>query len=165
MNVDATMRTILVASLLVIVIPVTFFCWEMPSANLTATEKELINFSSQPLVISPPRPQATFSGLDCPVRVASKKQPAAGTGVKSLPFGPIPAANSATVPSKPGRRISFDSRPTVSMVYSEGSIKTAIIDGHVLHEGSFFGKYLLVKIEKTRVLMRTAGKDIWLSID
>jgi hypothetical protein len=51
------------------------------------------------------------------------------------------------------------------MVYSEGSIKTAIVDGHVLHEGSTLSKYLVVKIEKTRVLLRTAGKDIWLSID
>ena len=51
------------------------------------------------------------------------------------------------------------------MLYCEGSIKTAIIDGQVLHEGSVLGSYQIVKIEKTRVLLKTAGKEIWLSID
>jgi hypothetical protein len=51
------------------------------------------------------------------------------------------------------------------MIYTEGYVKTAIIDGQVLHEGSFLGSSRIVAIEKSRVLMRTAGKEIWLSID
>jgi hypothetical protein len=44
-------------------------------------------------------------------------------------------------------------------------MKYAIIDGQVLREGSTFGNSLVVKIEKRRVLMRNAGKDLWLSFD
>ena len=177
MTLSSSMKTILTALLLVISIPAGFFFWKMPAAKLSTTENELVNFSSTPLSLSSTRPQAIFSGLDYPVRVtpkqsapaasaeAAKQTPPAATGTKSFPPGPIPAANVPVVVSRPIQRNSFDSQHVVSMIYSEGSIKTAIIDGQVVHEGTTLGASQIVAIEKTRVLIRTAGKDLWLNID
>jgi hypothetical protein len=170
MTIDATIKNILVALLLVIGIPTTFLFWKKPAVNLSTLEKELISFSSQPLTMSPPRSQTVFSALDFPVKVTSK-QPTQATSVaggmsKNFPPGPIPAENAgATAPAKPVQPNSFGSHHVVSMIYSEGSTKTAIIDGHVLHDGSVLGKSQVIRIEKTRVLLRTAGKDLWLNID
>jgi hypothetical protein len=150
------MKSALIGSLLAIAVPGAWFFWKLPPQNLSPAEKELIAFTSPPLTIARPRQQSTFSGLDSPVRAAVIKPP------------PTPAAAGANPPArawKPARRISFDSRPALSMIYCEGSIKTAIIDGHVLHEGSQLGKNRIERIERTRVLMRGSGKDIWLSID
>ena len=145
MTIDATIKNILVALLLVISIPTTYLFWKKPIVKLAASEKELISFSSQPLVMPPPRIQTIFSALDFPVRITSPQPaqptqptqaaPAAAATPKNFPPGPIPAANVvAATPSKPFQPNSFGSHPVVSMIYSEGSIKTAIIDGHVLHE-------------------------------
>jgi hypothetical protein len=182
MNFDATIKNILVALLLVASIPTTFLFWKKPVPIMSASEKELIGFSSQPLTMSPPRSQTVFSALDFPVRITSKQPvqatqppqaapatqaaPVAGGTPKGFPPGPIPSANvGAEAPAKPVQPNSFGSKHVVSMIYSEGSVKTAVIDGNVLHEGSVFGKSQVVSIEKTRVLVRTAGKDIWLKID
>jgi hypothetical protein len=51
------------------------------------------------------------------------------------------------------------------MIYSEGDTNMAIIGGQILHEGSTFGSYQVVKIDKTRVLVRSAGKNLWLNMD
>ena len=171
MNLDSTMKTILVAVLLIISVPVTFLFWKIPATKLSAPEKELMKFTSQPLAMSPPRNQIVFSALDSPVRITPKNAaPVADTVPKGFPPGPIPAANApATIAPaaepKPIQPDSFGSHPVISMVYSEGSVKMAVIDGQVLHEGSLLGKHKVIKIEKTRVLMRIAGKDIWLNID
>jgi len=165
MSVDATMRTVLVAALLAIGLPACLLLWKMPEARLTDSERELIKFSTPPRAAFPPRPRAPFAGLDNPVRAASKQAPAAGVEVKGSAPAPIPAARATRAALKPKLRDSFGSRPTLSMIYSEGSKKTAIIDGQVLHEGSLLGNRRVVKIEKTHVLLRTADKEIWLSID
>jgi hypothetical protein len=173
MTLDPTVKTILAALLLILSIPAAFLFWKAPHVNLPASEKELITFSSQPLTMSPPKLHAVFSGLDCPIRATQKQLPVAGTGVKNFPPGPIPgsiatpppAANTASVPVKPVQRDSFGSHPTISMIYSEGSTQTAIINGQALQEGSVLGSSKIIKIEKNRVLLRTAGKDIWLNMD
>jgi hypothetical protein len=177
MIITTAMKTIFAATLLLISIPAALYFWKMPAPKLSATEKDLINFSSPPLTLSSSKTQAIFSGLDYPVRITIKQQaspvgpegnkqtPAVGAGIKSFPPGPIPAASVPALASKPFKRNSFGSKPVVSMIYSEGDIKTAIIDGQVLHEGSFVGGSQIVTIEKTRVLMRNAGKETWLSID
>ena len=166
MIVDSTMKTVLAATLFAIGFPTLFLFWKLPATKLSASEKELISFTNQPLAMSPLRPQTVFSGLDSPVKLIQHKQPpAAGTGSRIFPPGPIPDAHPARVASEPGRHNSFDSHPVVSMIYFEGSVKTAIINGQVLHEGSFLAGGQIIKIEKTRVLLRTSGKDIWLSID
>lgn len=166
MNLDATAKTVLVASLLAIGIPALFLFWSLPAPRLSATEKELANFSSKPLAMSPPRMQTVYSAQESPVRVAPKQQtPVAGSMSRNYPPGKIPSANMAEEASKRRRGNSFDSHPVVSMIYTENSIKTAIIDGQVLHEGSVLRGNRIVKIEKTRVLMRAAGKDVWLRIE
>lgn len=160
------MKSALVASLLAITVPCAWFFWKLPPPPLTPSEKELIAFTSPPLTIARPRQQTTYSGLESPVRAAIRKPPPPpAAGVSTTPPGPLPVGSLATGAWKPARRISFDSRPALSMIYCAGSTKTAIIDGHVLHEGSLLGRNLIVRIERTRVLMRTAGKDLWLSID
>ena len=177
MIISRAMKTILAATVLLISVPAAIFFWKMPAAKLSATEKELISFSSPPLALSSSRTQAIFSGLDYPFRITLKQQappagaevnkqtPSVGAGPKSFPPGPIPSGDLPAQASKPIKRNSFGSKPVVSMIYSEGYIKTAIIDGQVLHEGSFLGSSQVVTIEKSRVLMRTAGKEIWLSVD
>jgi hypothetical protein len=55
--------------------------------------------------------------------------------------------------------------PEVSMIYNDSGSKIAIIDGQVVHEGSVITGYKIVKIEKIRVLARTNGKEIWLSLE
>ena len=158
------MRSCIWATLLAIGIPAVFFLWKLPAARLADSERGLISFSQAPLVLPPPRPQISFAGLVCPVRIA----PASGPGrseAKGFRLGPLPAAPATPVRRAAPQRNSFDGRPNVSMIYYDISNKAAIIDGQILHEGSAFGKGLIVRIEKTRVLMRTDQKDIWLSID
>lgn len=166
MTLDATVKTVLVATLLAIGIPGLFLSWSLPAPRLSATERELMNFSSKPLAMSPPSMQTVYPELQSPVRATSKPQtPVAGSMSRSFPPGKIPAASIAEDASKRRRGNSFDSHPVVSMIYTENSIKTAIIDGQVLHEGSVLRGNRIVKIEKTRVLMRAAGKDVWLKIE
>jgi hypothetical protein len=89
-----------------------------------------------------------------------------GSGGKNVtPSGRIPVGGTTPSASRPILRNTFGSHPVVSMIYTEGSEKIAIIDGQVLHEGSVFGGNRIVTIEKSRVRMKSAGRDIWLSID
>jgi hypothetical protein len=157
MTVDRTISTILLVSFLVIAIPVALFFRKLPNAELTPTEKELINFSNQPVVMSLPLPQAAFSELVSPVRVASPKN----GNITAISGKPI----TARISVKNGLPPSLGSRPSVSMIYYEGSTRMAIVHDHVVHEGSVLDNGMIVKIEKTRVLMRKAGKDIWLTTE
>ena len=165
MSFYAGLRLVIVVTLLSICIPAAVYFWEMPAEPPPVAEKELANFSDSLKAATPASPKESFSGLDCPVQATVAKQPAVVSVTGSFPPGPIPSAPAAAPVSKPNRRNSFNSGPNVSMIYCEGSIKTAIIDGQVLHEGALLGKNQLVKIEKTRVLLRSAGKDIWLSAE
>jgi hypothetical protein len=160
------MRSCLCAALLAIGIPAVFYFWKLPAARLSDSERGLISFSQAPPVLPPKSPRISFAGLACPVRVAPASGPgAAHPKAEDFRLGPLPAAPAAPVRRAAAQRNSFDGRPNVSMIYYDSSNKAAIIDGQVLHEGSAFGKGLIVRIEKTRVLMKTDQKDIWLSID
>ena len=161
----AALRLIIVLLVLTACIPAALFFWEMPMAPSALPEKELMNFTDSLKAAIPPSPQASYAGLDCPVQPPPVKGPAVVTVAKSFPPGPIPEATAAAPAAKPQVRDSFHSSPNVSMIYCEGSTKTAIIDGQVLHEGSRLGKSLVVQIEKARVLLRTAGKDVWLNVE
>jgi hypothetical protein len=170
MTIDDTIKTIIIGTALGIIIPVTFLFWKAPKPILTAPEKELITFSTTPLEMSPPKSHIVYSALENPVRVTTKMQaPFAGSGGKSTALTPMGTFSSGRNPSpaasRPILRNSFGSHPVVSMIYTEGPEKTAIIDGKVLHEGSVFASNRVVRIEKTRVLLRSAGRDIWLSIE
>lgn len=161
MTLDRTINTILTVSLLVIAIPAGLFFRKLPNVNLTPSEKELIDFSSKPVALSPPQTQVTFSGLASPLRGTSK------------PIGDILAKNgkpvyvpsTSTLNTKKKQQLSLGSLPAVSMIYSAGSTRMAIVDNHVVHEGSTLDSGVIVKIESTRVLLRKSGKDIWLNTE
>lgn len=158
------MAKILFLPLLGLGIPAIIFFWKKPAPEFTMTEKELINFTFQPAAITPPREQAIYKDLEPPVKppLAQNKSNAQAALADSAPGIPLPS------PRELSLRKSLQSRtqslPAVSMVYSDANSRVAIIDGHVLHEGGAIGSKKIIKIEKTRVLVRTDGKDIWLDI-
>ena len=164
MTIDKTIAAMLLLPLIGLVIPATIFLRKLPPTDLSASEKELIAFSSQPVAVSQPGRLAVYSGLECPLRPPIVMGSAAKATDKNFPPGPIPPASAAAAQQK-SRPISTDYLPGVSMIYSDGRARMAIIDGHVLHEGASIGTSTVVKIEKSRVLLRTTGKDIWLNID
>lgn len=168
MTIDKTIAAMLMAPLMGLCVPAALLFWKMPAAGVTAAEKELINFSAQPVAVSRPGLQPVYSDLECPVRPPAAKQApkqaqGTGTGAQGFPPGPIPSPSAAAL-SK-GRHASAGQLPGVSMIYSDNHARMAIIDGHVLREGASLGAVRIVRIEKTRVLVRTDGKDIWLNID
>jgi len=161
MTMDKTIAAMLLLPLIGLAIPAAVFFRKLPPTDLSASEKELAGFSSQQIAVSQPGRLAVYSGLECPLR-----PPIVPAGAKAasgnFPPGPIPPANAAAARQK-NRPAEY--RPGVTMIYSDGRARMAIIDGHVLHEGASIGAGKVVKIEKTRVLLRTTGKDIWLNID
>jgi hypothetical protein len=161
MTLDRTISTILTVSLLVIAIPGGLFFRKLPNVNLTPSEKELIDFSSKPVTLSPLQTQATFSGLVSPLIGTSK--PIGDILAKN--GKPVPASNTSTLNVKKKPQLSLGSLPVVSMIYFAGSTRMAIVDNHVVHEGSILDSGIIVKIEKTRVLLRKTGKDIWLTTE
>lgn len=168
MTIDKTIAAMLLAPFIGLGIPAALLFWKMPAAGVTAAEKELINFSAQPVAVSQPGIQPVYSDLECPVRPPAAKQApkqaqGTGTGAQGFPPGPIPSLSVAAPPKE--RYASAGQLPTVSMIYSDSHARMAIIDGHVLREGASLGAVRIVRIEKTRVLVRTAGRDIWLNID
>ncbi|MBI2353986.1 MAG: general secretion pathway protein GspB [Deltaproteobacteria bacterium] len=164
MTIDKTIAAMLLAPFIGLCAPAALLFWKMPAAGVTAAEKELINFSAQPVAVSEPGSQPVYAGLECPVRPpAAKKAQGTANGGTGFPPGPIPSPKAAALPKE--RNASAGQLPTVSMIYSDSHARMAIIDGHVLREGASLGAVRIVKIEKARVLVRTDGRDIWLNID
>ena len=161
MTADRTIPTILFVSFLVIAIPAALFFRKLPKADLTPSEKELIDFSNKSVDMSLPRPQPTFSGRACPVKATLGKS----GDVTTKSGKPVSAPNATPMNAKSGLPRSLASRPAVSMIYYAGSTRMAIIDGHIVHEGSALDGSRIVKIEATRVLMRKNGKDLWLTTE
>ena len=149
-----TVPTIVIVSFLIIAIPAALFFLKQPNPGLTPAEKELIEFSNKPMALPPTQSQATFSGLNSPVNAAPKQRQ--DTRVKNGKPVPVP---------KKGQPRSLASLPVVSMIYFAGSTRMAIVDDHVVREGSQLDNGVIVKIEETRVLMRKNGKDIWLTTE
>lgn len=164
MTIDKTIAMILIIPIIGLVIPGTVFLRKPPSTGLSSSEKELIAFSSQPVSVLPPGQTVVFSGLECPIHPPVGACGSAKASPGSFPPGPIPSSGTAPAGEK-NRPITPAPMPGVSMIYSDRQSKMAIIDGHVLHEGAAIGAGKVVKIEKTRVLFRTGGKDIWIHID
>ena len=165
MTIDKTIAMILMVPVIGFAIPASVYLRKLPPPGLTSSEKELISFSSQPVNVSQPGRLAVFSGLECPIRppvVKDSSPPKAAS--KGFPPGPIPSSGTASAQER-SRSAAAAYLPSVSMIYSDGQARMAIIDGHVLHEGAAIGTDTVIKIEKTRVLLRTSGKDIWLNID
>ncbi len=161
MTADKTIPTVLLVSFLVIAIPAALFFRKLPNADLTPSEKELIDFSNKPVAMSLPRQQPAFSGLASPVKATLRKSGDATTKSGKS----VSTPNAASMNAKNDLPRSLASRPTVSMIYYAGSTRMAIIDDHVVHEGSALDGSRIVKIEETRVLMRKNGKDLWLTTE
>lgn len=163
MTLDKSIAAMLLAPLLGLVIPGVIYFRKLPTPRLTPSEKELMTFSSQPVTVSTPGRLTVYSGLLCPLRPPLAIKSTAASG-KSFPPGSIPTPGTAAI-GQPGFPVATERAQRVSMIYSDGQARIAIIDGHVMREGSTTGSNKVVKIEKTRVLVRTDGKDIWLYID
>lgn len=169
MNVDTTISTTIMVLCLVLAIPTTLVLRKIPAAEVTPVEQELILFSSSPVALSEAKQQPVFSGLECPVKAAIK--PVVMTpGKPGLITPGMPAlaptvAIPAVTPLKKAQQGTLSGLPTVSMIYTEGDTAMAIIGGQILHEGSTFGSGQVVRIEKTRVQIRRAGKNIWLNVE
>lgn len=147
MNSDKTIVFTITILCFVISIPAALCFRKMPATELLPSEKMFVNFTSVPVAVFAPKQQPAFSGFDCPVK------PPAKLPAKSLP---PTAPDIMKVPVKP---------PKVSMIYFEdNATKKAIIDGQILKVGSAFGANTVVKIEETRVQIRSFGKDIWLNM-
>lgn len=160
MNFDRKIMAMLLAPLIGLAVPVTLFFWKMPPNELTRTETELLRFSSQQLVVTRPAAEISYSGAKNPVHPPKPKQ--AIQAPAALPPGPMPqgAGNKLTEVRPSANHI-----PEINMIYHDSGSRMAIIDGHVLREGSVISGYRIVKIDKTRVLARTDGKEIWLSLE
>jgi hypothetical protein len=169
MTLDRSIATLLLVPLLGLTLPAAVLFYQLPDSGISPVERELIGFSYQPVTLSGGKPPASFAGLECPVAPGmpagtAAPEPKGKGGPVVFPPGPIPVG-AAPVGAKLPRRNPVPALPSVSLIYSDGPVKTAIIDGHVLHEGASLASNKILKIEKTRVLLRTHGKEIWLSLD
>jgi len=157
---DRTILMLLAVLFVVCAIPTALFFRKLPVVGLTASEKELADFSSKPVPVVSTSPHIEFSGLACPVSPIQK--PVAyniGKRAVKTPM-PLPALVS---PNKASAR-TFVGLPVVSMISYDDSTKIAIVDNRVVNEGSEVDGGVIVKIEQTRVLMRKDGKDLWLTM-
>jgi hypothetical protein len=151
MKIDKNIIFTLTILCLVIIIPAALSFRKLPTTELLPSEKMFLNFSSAPVAVFEPRQQPAFSGSDCPVK-APPRPPVVIT--KNLP--PIQIAAVKPPPSL----------PKVSLIYFEDdSTKKAIIGGNIMQVGSTVDHYKVLKIETTRVQIRSAGKDIWLNVN
>ena len=157
-----TIPTMLLILFLTIAIPSGLYLRKLPAPVITPAEAEMAKFTSQPVDMSLPQPPVVFSGLVCPV-TAPHVTPE--TGTREKPAGSVVALPAATKSVKPATPLSLGSLPVVSMISYDGATRTAIVGNRVVTEGSELGGGRIVKIEENRVLMRRAGKNIWLSIE
>jgi hypothetical protein len=164
MTVERSVKSMLLAAALALAIPAGCFFWRAPGPELSASEKTLEGISCTPVFSRSPGPAPSFSGLDWPVGTPMRPAPAAGHRPQGFPPAPLLAALPAARFPEPART-SLDRPPTLSMIYHEGSLKSALIDDRVIHEGSRVGDHLVLRIEPSGVLLRKAGKDTWLSLD
>lgn len=164
MTIDKTIAAMLMVPVIGLIIPAAIFFRKPPDTGLSPSERELMAFACQPVSVSQPGHPTAFSRLECPIRPPVAKGTATKAPTKDFPPGSIPSSSPASAQER-SRRVATEYLPSVTMIYSDGRSRMAIIDGHVLHEGTAIGGSRVVKIEKTRVLLRTTGKDIWLNID
>jgi hypothetical protein len=161
MTPDRSIINIVLVSIIVMVLPAALYFRTLPEAELSATEKELMNFTFQPVASSSIRSQDSFSGLANPVKsTAIQNRNSSGRKVSI-----VPASKAVSRIIYKGQPRSLSSLPAVSMIYYADSTRMAIIDNHVVREGSSLEGAVIVRIEKNRVLMRKAGKDLWLTTE
>ncbi len=163
MTIGSSITTLLLAPLLLLSVPAAVYFRKMPPPRISPVEQELITFSCQNVALSPRKPRTFFSGLEClvqPAPTVTRPAPAKSDGVQ-FPPGPLPPGNAPAVrPADQPRRL-----PRLSMIYNDGATKMAILDGHVLSQGGSLAAGKVLKIEKERILLKTAEREIWLNID
>lgn len=158
-----TIPMLLVSAVLIISIPSWFYFRRPPAIAVVPVETELSKFTSQTVDVSSPQSQTRFSGLICPVSPPQN----ASANSPGKPVLPVPAPAQASAAGATGKVLprSLSSLPVVSMISYDGSTRTAIINNQVVKEGSKLEGGVIVRIEEARVLMRKAGKDLWLTTD
>lgn len=161
MTADKTIPIILTVLFLVFAIPAALYFRKPPATVLTPSEKALTSFSNKPVAMASLQAQITFSGRACPVTLSPKTGGISSVKSATTISPPVAVTNSAK--KSPAR--SLASLPVISMISYDESSRTAIIDNKVVNEGSKLDGGLIVKIERTRVLMRKAGKDLWLTLE
>ncbi len=162
MNFRAKVAASMMLPIAVIAIQIAIFSWKIPAPELTPAERELLNFSPRQVQLNLPKPVPLFTGARNPVTPPEPKRTEASAKASSFPPGPIPGAKGGEE-----RKSVATSQllPELSMIYSDGGVKIAIIDGHVMREGSETSGLKIIRITKNRVLARTGGKEIWLTIE
>lgn len=161
MTADKTIPALLLILFLAFAIPSALFFRKLPLPELTPSERELASFTDKPVAMSSLQPPNTFSGLINPVTASPKQEISDVT--KSAVTIPAPSAVAKSTDKIPAR--SLGSLPVVSMISYDESSRMAIIDNRVVNEGSELDGGVIVKIEKSRVLMRKAGRNLWLTIE
>jgi hypothetical protein len=162
MSADKTIPAMLLTVFLVIAIPAGLYFRKLPTPALSPAETEVGKFTCQPVDISLPQPPAAFSGLECPI-AQSTSQSTSVSGGRVVTASPPPV--STTAGSKPTPPRSLSSLPVVSMISYDSATRTAIVGDRVVTEGSELDGGKILKIEENRVLMRKAGKNIWLTVE
>lgn len=157
MNSDKTIVAIAATTVVVLAVPLFLHFRTLPPAQLTAAEKELTTFTNQPVTMAAAPQPLTFSGKSCPVPPPPKPPPA-------IVKAPLLSGFADKIRSTFAAR-TLSSKPVVSMIYYAGYTRMAIIDRHVVNEGAELDGGVVVTIEKTRVLWRKAGKDLWLTTE
>lgn len=159
MTANRIFPAMLLTAFLVFSIPAGLYFRKPAAPVISPSEAELAKFTSQPAdMSSPPPPPLIFSGLASPLTVPPA-QPDVRSSEKTATALPL---SSKKAPPTPPR--SLGSLPVVSMISYDSETRTAIVDNRVVTEGSELGGGIIVKIEENRVLMRKAGKNLWLTI-
>lgn len=161
MNIDRHMAALLAAPLIGLCLPALLFFRKLPETPLTPAERELIGFSSQAVTVALPASSAVYEGLVCPIRPPAAKTAGEKGAIPVFAGGPLqkPSAPPASRKTEPAKKM-----PEITMIYGDGRVRTAIIDGEILREGSALGSGKVMAIQTTRVLLRTSGRDTWLNI-
>ncbi|MDO9069858.1 MAG: hypothetical protein Q7W05_15575 [Deltaproteobacteria bacterium] len=130
----------------------------------TPQENELATFSYKPVSITAQTPPSVYAALECPVMPPPKKS-AASPSTKIQGYPPVPLSAFAQKRSAASAQKSRSAGIRLSMIYYDGERRMAIINGNVLKEGDSTPNGTVTKIERNRVMIRTAGREQWLTIE
>lgn len=162
MTANRIFPAMLLTAFLVISIPAGLYFRKPAAPVISPSEAELAKFTSQPAdMSSPPPPPLIFSGLASPLTVPPAQPDVRSSEKTARTTTALPLTTKKMQPIPPR---SLGSLPVVSMISYDSETRTAIVDNRVVTEGSELGGGVIVKIEENRVLMRKAGKNLWLTI-
>lgn len=120
--------------------------------GLSKREKEILGYTYEKPIIAE-RSHMTVVGLMSPVRPETVSQPQASS--VQFPVEPLPKVAAPALRKE---------RPVLSLVVVNDARKTAIIDGHIVHEGETVKGRTVTKITADRVLLTGEKGEEWLTI-